>query len=43
LTALQNASTVLNNQFTKDAQVIPDLGDTLTARTHHPCSPYDQV
>ncbi|KAJ7932473.1 nucleoporin [Mycena leptocephala] len=31
LTALQNASTVLNNQFTKDAQVIPDLGDTLTA------------
>ncbi|KAJ6575033.1 nucleoporin [Mycena capillaripes] len=31
LTGLQNAANVLNSQFTKDAQIIPDLGDTLTA------------
>ncbi|KAJ7706259.1 nucleoporin [Mycena rosella] len=31
LGALQNASRVLQDQFTKDAQIIPDLGDTLTA------------
>ncbi|KAL0578729.1 hypothetical protein V5O48_003285 [Marasmius crinis-equi] len=29
---LQNASTVLHEQFTKDAQIIPDLGDTLTGQ-----------
>jgi nuclear pore complex protein Nup155 len=33
LSALQNASCVLLDQFAKDAQIIPDLGDTLTART----------
>lgn len=32
LAALQNASRVLLDQFAKDAQIIPDLGDTLTAR-----------
>lgn len=32
LPALQNASRVLQDQFAKDAQIIPDLGDTLTAR-----------
>ncbi|KAJ7092652.1 nucleoporin [Mycena epipterygia] len=31
LAALQNASRVLLDQFAKDAQIIPDLGDTLTA------------
>ncbi|KAJ7125656.1 nucleoporin [Mycena crocata] len=31
LSALQNASQVLHEQFAKDAQIIPDLGDTLTA------------
>ncbi|KAJ7103618.1 nucleoporin [Mycena belliarum] len=31
LSALQNASRVLQDQFAKDAQIIPDLGDTLTA------------
>ncbi|KAJ6604576.1 nucleoporin [Mycena vulgaris] len=31
LSALQNASRVLHDQFAKDAQIIPDLGDTLTA------------
>jgi hypothetical protein len=36
LAALQNASDVLTAQFAKDAQIIPDLGDTLTTRT--PCS-----
>ncbi|KAJ7225588.1 nucleoporin [Mycena pura] len=30
LAALQNASNVLNAQFTKDSQSIPDLGDTLS-------------
>ncbi|KAK7064289.1 nucleoporin [Favolaschia claudopus] len=30
LAALQNASNVLNAQFTKDTQIIPDLGDTLS-------------
>jgi len=32
LPALQSASRVLQDQFVKDAQIIPDLGDTLTAR-----------
>jgi nuclear pore complex protein Nup155 len=32
LPALQNASRVLQDQFIKDAQVIPDLADTLTTR-----------
>ncbi|KAJ7487525.1 nucleoporin [Mycena galericulata] len=31
LNSLQNASRVLLDQFAKDAQIIPDLGDTLTA------------
>ncbi|KAJ6519744.1 nucleoporin [Mycena sanguinolenta] len=30
LNALQNASNALTAQFTKDAQIIPDLGDTLS-------------
>ncbi|KAF7306859.1 Nucleoporin [Mycena indigotica] len=30
-TALENASNILNASFAKDAQAIPDLGDTLTA------------
>jgi nuclear pore complex protein Nup155 len=32
LQALQSASRVLQDQFIKDAQVIPDLVDTLTTR-----------
>jgi nuclear pore complex protein Nup155 len=32
LPALQSAGRVLQDQFVKDAQIIPDLGDTLTAR-----------
>lgn len=32
LPALQSASRVLQDQFIKDAQIIPDLGDTLTTR-----------
>lgn len=32
LAALQNATQVLQDQFNKDAQSIPDLGDTLTTR-----------
>ncbi|KAI3622521.1 nucleoporin [Moniliophthora roreri] len=32
LVVLQSASTVLHEQFTKDAQIIPDLGDTLTGQ-----------
>ncbi|EEB91302.1 hypothetical protein MPER_10359, partial [Moniliophthora perniciosa FA553] len=32
LVVLQSASTVLQEQFTKDAQIIPDLGDTLTGQ-----------
>ncbi|KAK7059035.1 hypothetical protein VNI00_001659 [Paramarasmius palmivorus] len=32
LSLLQSASTVLHEQFTKDAQIIPDLGDTLTGQ-----------
>jgi hypothetical protein len=32
LPALQSASRVLQDQFIKDAQVIPDLVDTLTTR-----------
>jgi nuclear pore complex protein Nup155 len=32
LPALQNASRVLQDQLVKDSQIIPDLGDTLTAR-----------
>jgi len=31
LPALQNASRILLEQLTKDAQIIPDLGETLTA------------
>ncbi|KAF9455109.1 nucleoporin [Macrolepiota fuliginosa MF-IS2] len=31
LPALQNASRILYDQFAKDAQIIPDLGETLTA------------
>lgn len=34
LLALQSASRVLHDQFIKDAQVIPDLADTLTTREH---------
>jgi len=30
LQVLQNASRVLQDQFLKDSQIIPDLGDTLT-------------
>lgn len=33
LPALQNASRVLLNQFSKDLQIIPDLGETLTSCT----------
>lgn len=29
LSVLQNASKVLEEQFTKDSQAIPELGDTL--------------
>ena len=32
LPALQSASQVLQDQFAKDAQAIPDLADTLTTR-----------
>jgi hypothetical protein len=32
LGALQNASRVLQDQFAKDAQIIPELGDMLTTR-----------
>jgi nuclear pore complex protein Nup155 len=31
--ALQNASRVLHDQFAKDAQIIPDLGEMLAAST----------
>jgi hypothetical protein len=31
LLALQNASRVLQDQLLKDSQIIPDLGETLTA------------
>lgn len=31
LPALQNASQVLLEQLSKDAQIIPDLGETLTS------------
>lgn len=34
LPALQNASRVLQDQFLKDSQIIPDLGDTLTTRMY---------
>jgi nuclear pore complex protein Nup155 len=30
--ALQSASRLLNEQFTKDAQIVPDLGDSLATR-----------
>lgn len=33
LPALQNASRVLHDQLTKDAQVIPDLGEMMSIRT----------
>ncbi len=32
LTVLQNASRVLHEQFASDAQIIPDLGETLNTR-----------
>ena len=34
LPALQSASHVLQEQFAKDAQAIPDLAETLTTREH---------
>ena len=34
LAALQSASRVLQDQFIKDAQVIPDLTETLNTRKH---------
>jgi hypothetical protein len=37
LSALQNASRVLHDQFVKDSQIIPDIGDTLTIRVFLPC------
>jgi hypothetical protein len=30
--ALQSTSRLLNEQFTKDAQIVPDLGDSLATR-----------
>jgi nuclear pore complex protein Nup155 len=33
LHALQNASRILHDQFAKDAQIIPDLGEMLAAST----------
>ncbi|KAG7099133.1 hypothetical protein E1B28_001005 [Marasmius oreades] len=43
IAVLQSASTVLQEQFTKDAQIIPDLGDTLTgqASSSYTISPDD--
>ncbi|KAF9270147.1 nucleoporin [Marasmius fiardii PR-910] len=43
IAVLQSASTVLHEQFTKDAQIIPDLGDTLTgqASSSYSISPDD--
>lgn len=39
LASLQNASRVLFDQITKDAQIIPDIGDTLNTRTYSlPCT-----
>lgn len=35
LPALQNASRVLHDQFAKDAQIIPDLGELLASSTSH--------
>lgn len=32
LSSLQSGSRVLQDQFVKDAQIVPDLGDTLAAR-----------
>lgn len=32
VSALQTTSRLLNEQFTKDAQIIPDMGDSLSAR-----------
>ncbi|KAJ7783706.1 nucleoporin [Mycena maculata] len=40
LTSLQNASRVLHDQFAKDAQIIPDLSDTLTAPGGHALASY---
>ncbi|KAF9568469.1 nucleoporin [Agrocybe pediades] len=40
LPALQNASRILLEQFTKDAQIIPDLGETLTASGSQVSSSY---
>lgn len=37
LRALQNASRVLQDQFAKDAQIIPDLGELLAASRSHFC------
>jgi hypothetical protein len=36
LGALQSASRVLQDQFLKDAQIIPELGDMLTTRSSYP-------
>ena len=33
LASLQNASQVLNEQFVKDAQAVPDVGETFSIRT----------
>jgi nuclear pore complex protein Nup155 len=35
--ALQNASRVLQDQFAKDAQIVPDLGELLAASTRNLC------
>lgn len=37
LSALQSASRVLLEQLTKDAQIIPDIGETLTTRMSRFC------
>lgn len=37
LSALQNASRVLLEQLAKDAQIIPDIGETLTTRMSYFC------
>lgn len=40
LPALQNASHVLLEQLSKDAQIIPDIGDALTACEYLPFRPW---
>ena len=37
LSALQSASRVLLEQLAKDAQIIPDIGETLTTRMSYFC------